>query len=168
MLAVGAAVRDIPHALGLDRFPPLYRDGLFLTALLAGSMFWLSLWLLGVERPMRLPQIFTWDFLSLTLWQPFLEELLFRGGLQGQISRHAWGQKTWKGVTTANAITSLGFMLGHWWRHQWFWALAVIIPSLIFGFFRDRYTNVYPAMALHMFYNVGFFLLMGLPGSQRL
>jgi membrane protease YdiL (CAAX protease family) len=39
----------------------------------------------------------------------------------------------------------------------------VLFPSLIFGYFRDRYTSIYPCMVLHAFYNAGYFGLTGLP-----
>jgi len=156
-------VGEITRILGLDRSPPFHQDGLFLTVLLAGGVFWLSLWLCLPVQPIALRQVFSWAFLSLTLWQPCAEELAFRGVLQGQLSQQAWGHRTWGRLTLANLVTSLVFVLGHWWRHPPLWAMAVVLPSLIFGSVRDRYTSVYPAMALHMFYNVGYFVLTGLP-----
>jgi membrane protease YdiL (CAAX protease family) len=41
------------------------------------------------------------------------------------------------------------------------WAAAMLFPSLVFGYFRDRYRSVVPAAALHVFYNAGWFLLRG-------
>jgi membrane protease YdiL (CAAX protease family) len=35
----------------------------------------------------------------------------------------------------------------------------VLLPSLLYGYFRDRHGSVYPAIALHVFYNAGYFLL---------
>jgi membrane protease YdiL (CAAX protease family) len=102
-------------------------------------------------------------FFSLVLWRPVLEELLFRGFLQGLLSGQSWGQKALRGVTVANGITTLLFMLGHLWGHTLPWAIAVVVPSLIFGYFRDRFGSVYPAIVLHSFYNTGYFLLTGLP-----
>jgi len=37
-----------------------------------------------------------------------------------------------------------------------FWALAAFVPSMLFGYFRDRYACIYPALALHIVYNSGF------------
>ena len=37
--------------------------------------------------------------------------------------------------------------------------MSVFVPSLIFGYFRDRYRNIVPAVLLHVFYNTGFVLL---------
>jgi membrane protease YdiL (CAAX protease family) len=62
-----------------------------------------------------------------------------------------------------NLITSLLFVLGHLWQHPAAWAVAIAVPSLVFGWFRDRHDSVYPCIALHMFYNTGYFALTGLP-----
>ena len=132
-------------------------------ALLAGGGFWLLLWLFTLVQPLAPAQVLSWRFLSLALGQPILEELFFRGFLQGQLHRQAWGRKSWGGVTVANGVTSLLFMLGHWRHHPPLWAVAVLTPSLIFGYFRDRYTSVYPSMTLHVVYNMGYFLLTGFP-----
>ena len=36
---------------------------------------------------------------------------------------------------------------------------AVIVPSLIFGYFRDRHGNIHAAVVLHVFYNAGYLWL---------
>ena len=74
--------------------------------------------------------------------------------LAGSVKRCTWGQRSWHGCTTANGITSLLFMVGHWWQHPPLWALAVLLPALLFGWLRDRYDSVYPPMTLHTVYNV--------------
>lgn len=164
-IAAGArqTAADITRTLGLDRCPPFFRDELLLAALLAGGLFVLGLWLFVPGQPLALRWVVSWDFLSLTLWQPLLEELLFRGFLQGQLSRASWGPQAWHGMTAANVITSLLFMLGHWWHHAPLWAIAVLAPSLLFGYVRDRYTSVYSSIALHGGYNAGYFWLTGVP-----
>ncbi len=40
-------------------------------------------------------------------------------------------------------------------------AAATFCPSLVFGYFRDRYDSIAPGAALHVFYNAGWFLLTG-------
>lgn len=149
--------------LGLAWCPAVYRDILFRAALLAGIGFWVGLWLSVPVRPMTPAQVLSPAFLSLVLWQPILEEFLFRGYLQGQFCRHCWGQQRWYGITAANGCTSLLFAAGHCWGHPPLWAAAVLVPSLIFGYFRDRYASIYPCMVLHAFYNAGYFGLTGLP-----
>ena len=150
---------------GCDRFPPFHRDWSFLLALLAGVVFWLLLWVLVPVDPLPWTLVWSLPFLSVVIWQPLIEELLFRGVLQGQLLRVSWGRSTTGGITSANGITSLLFMFGHWYGHSLVWTISVIVPSLLFGFMRDRFQSTYPAMALHMFYNAGYFLLTG--GSSR-
>lgn len=142
---------------------PFYRDWVFLGALLAGGIFWLTLALMAPVRPLLWRQVVSWPFLALALWHPGWEELLFRGLLQGYCAQYAWGRCSWRGLSGANAATSVLFVLGHWWFHPLPWALAVLLPSLVFGLVRDRYGSVYPAVALHAFYNAGYFWLTGLP-----
>jgi membrane protease YdiL (CAAX protease family) len=159
---------EIARQLGLDRCPPFYRDVLFFIVLLAGGLFWLGLWLFSHVRPLGVREIWSWAFLSLVLWHPVFEELLFRGFLQGLLGRQSWGQWASGGMTVANGITTLLFMTGHWWSHSPRWALAVIIPSLVFGYLRDRYGSVYPSIAVHAFYNTGYFYLTGIPIASGL
>jgi len=127
----------------------------FWLALLAGVVFWLVL--LGLGSTHAVP---VWSaLLSLVLMQPVIEELLFRGLLQGQLLQLAWGRWQWGGFTTANLAVSVVFVALHFMSHPPLWALGVLFPSLLFGYFRDRHHCVYPSIALHVFYNAGFFLL---------
>ena len=97
----------------------------------------------------------------LALVYPVLEELAFRGFLQEALYKTAQGKKTWLGISGANALTSVIFALFHLLRHPPLWAASIIFPSLVFGFFRDRYERVTPAIVLHVFYNAGYFWLFG-------
>ena len=63
----------------------------------------------------------------------------------------------------ANGIAAALFAAGHLMNHPTLWAVAVMLPALTFGFFRDRYDSIWPAIALHMFYNTGYFVMTGLP-----
>ena len=101
-------------------------------------------------------------FLAVALWLPFVEELLFRGLIQGQLARCSWGRRAIHEVTLANCATSVLFMAGHWFTHPPRGALSVLIPSLIFGLVRDRLQSIYPATVLHCFYNSGYFILAGM------
>lgn len=149
--------------LGLDTCPPFYKDPLFLLALLAGVLFWLFLGIRQPTTPMRTEEMFSRPFLFLVVWQPFVEELLFRGFLQGAWLKREWGRRSFLGITTANLVASLAFASAHFFSHPPLWAAAVFFPSLLFGFFRDRHASLYPAVALHLFYNGGYFFLTGLP-----
>ncbi len=149
--------------LGLRWCPWFYRDPWFYGALLAGLGFWLGLWLAVPIRPLPLSQILSPAFFLLVVGHPALEEVLFRGYLQSYCSKQPWGQRTWRGVTLANAGTALAFTLGHLWTHPPLWALAVLAPALVFGYSRERYASLYPGLLLHIFYNAGYFGLVGLP-----
>ena len=90
---------------------------------------------------------------------PILEELSFRGAIQGFIARKVNKNFIYQ-LSYANIITSILFVLTHLFYHQLFWALLVFIPSLIFGYFKDRTTSVMPSIALHMFYNLVYFKIV--------
>jgi hypothetical protein len=152
--------KNLLKDLGLLTCRPFLADRQFILALLAGVVVWLGFWLVV---PGWLPSLgFHANFLiflSLVLWQPVLEELLFRGIIQGQFLARAWGGKMRWGLTHANLLTSVLFVLAHTLYHPPLWAFAVFVPSLVFGHFRDRYGSIYPALLLHVFYNAGYFLL---------
>ncbi len=99
------------------------------------------------------------------LFFPVLEEFAFRGFVQTTLAKTAWGKKTKFGFSAANAFTSVVFVLFHLLSHSPLWAGLTFFPSLIFGFFRDRYDRVMPAIVLHVFYNAGYFWLFGAPIS---
>ena len=90
---------------------------------------------------------------SFIIWQPVIEEVLFRGVIQGQLIKNNWAQLNYYGFSLANAITSLLFMSVHLVNHSVFWAISVILPSLVFGYFKDRHRHIYPGLILHSTYN---------------
>jgi membrane protease YdiL (CAAX protease family) len=139
------------------------RNGLgdfhFILALLAGMLFWLLWpWLAGSgeEAP-----AYNWPALAmLILLQPLMEELLFRGLIQGKLLAYAWGRRRLVGLTQANLTSSVLFTTLHFTSHPPLWAMGVLLPSLLFGYFRDRHDSIYPAIVLHIFYNAGYFLIL--------
>ena len=136
-------------------------DWHFALALLAGVLFWL-----GLAGPAEGAAVHGWAALALlVLLQPLFEELLFRGLVQGKLLARAWGRRRCAGLTGANLATSALFTALHFASHPPLWAAGVLLPSLLFGYFRDRHDSVYPAIALHVFYNAGYFLLPLLKGS---
>ncbi len=148
-------------SLGLQDHRPFHRDSVFLFLLALGPMIWLAMMGFSAFQPLPWHGIWSVAFLSVALWQPLFEELLFRGVIQGQLRQTMWGQKTWLGVSMANLMVSLLFVLAHLANHSIPWSLLVFAPSLCFGFVRDRFGSVYPAIALHVFYNAGYFFLIG-------
>ncbi len=142
-----------PH-LGLLRWPP---DAHLALAGLAAVPVWLVLgWTLGPS--MFQPRGWTGWFVFVLLW-PLIEELLFRGLLQGQLlrlSQNTVQPRRIGRVTWANALTTLAFVALHLPAQPLAWALAVALPSLVFGHLRERFASVWPAVGLHVVYNAGF------------
>lgn len=147
--------------IGLQLNRPFHRDSVFLLLLALGPVVWFAM--IGYLAFEPLPWLAIWSpaFLSAALWQPLFEELLFRGIVQGHLLQSRAKHRTWNGLSLANFLTSLLFTLAHLAAHSISWALLVFVPSLCFGFVRDRFESVYPSIALHAFYNTGFFLLTG-------
>lgn len=141
------------------------RDRFFLLAVALGPPVWLALlfmpWLPLAGRSFTLAQL-----LVLALIFPVLEELAFRGLIQGYCLRVAQLRTRRFGVTGANGLTSLLFAAAHLF-HQPLWIAALILlPSLIFGELRDRFGTTLPSMLLHSYYNFGFFLTLMLKSQQ--
>jgi membrane protease YdiL (CAAX protease family) len=133
-------------------------------AILAAPLFWLTCYLtvrpeLNLLWPLQAPG----RFLLLAFLYPILEELAFRGFLQGWLVDTPWGARQWRGLSAANAVTSATFAAAHLLAHPWPWAAATFFPSLVFGFFRDRYRRLAVPMGLHVFYNLGYYWLFGTP-----
>ena len=146
-------VRQVVRDLGLRRAAPGSLGALFLSVLLVGLPVGFYI---GMQAPPRTG--FGWPLLvSLVVWQPVVEELLFRGLLQGALRRTRFGLSAWMGFSVANLVTSVAFVLLHLARHTLPWAVAVFFPSLLFGLFRDRADSTWPAICLHVAFNAAFF-----------
>ena len=152
-------MRALLRDLALERIPPFFRDRQFLAAMGIGLLFWLALAWNGASATSFRPVA----FLSLCIAQPLFEELIFRGVLQGELLCQPWGAVARWGVSAANAVTSVAFTALHFISHPPIWALSVLIPSLLFGYFRERHQSLYPPLALHIYYNTGYFLITGFP-----
>jgi len=136
------------------------RDHQFHLALAAAPLFLLALSLVLPEWDEQVRLGWT-IVLAAVLWQPFVEELLFRGFLQGYLqgwfARLSGARLMVAGVDLANIVTSALFALAHLVHSPPLWAAAVFFPSLVFGHFRRRHGSVVPSILLHAFYNACFF-----------
>jgi membrane protease YdiL (CAAX protease family) len=112
-------------------------------------------------QPLPWFQVWSPAFLSLAFIQPVIEELLFRGVIQGCLLHTAWGQRTLGCLSLANLVTSVAFSSAHMANHTLVWSILILAPSLAFGILRERFDSVYPPITLHVFYNAGYFLLAG-------
>lgn len=97
------------------------------------------------------------ELLYLGVLYPLIEEILFRGALQGWLRRRALLCRTLLGLSGANLLTSAIFTALHFIAHPPLAALSVFVPSLVFGHFRDRHGDLRAPIALHMYYNIGYF-----------
>ena len=128
------------------------------------------MWAAVFAAPVTLSLLFWWqpelrsvtvqwpkEAIMLILLLPLIEELAFRGYLQGRLAASAVQRFCIYGISGQNLITTAVFSSFHLLSHSILWSLAVIIPSLIFGFFRDKYQSVIPAVMLHAYYNGMYF-----------
>ncbi len=136
----------------------MLRDRQFFWALLIAPL----LWLIGYYFYSPTPD-WTWpllqprEFALLVMVYPCVEELLFRGLLQGWLLERANLQRHWQGLTLANLVTSGIFTALHFFAHPPLAAASVLLPSLVFGYFRDRYGRLHAPILLHVYYNLGYF-----------
>ncbi|MEH6823954.1 MAG: JDVT-CTERM system glutamic-type intramembrane protease [Motiliproteus sp.] len=130
-------------------------------ATIAAPAFWLTSILFGVFtwQP-SLKVVTTSFFIESALIYPVLEELFFRGWLQGKLKSYAWGAYRLWGISVANLVAALSFALLHLQSQPALWAVLIIFPGLIFGSLKDRYNTVVPSVLMHVYYNAGFFILM--------
>jgi membrane protease YdiL (CAAX protease family) len=139
----------------LGRDPQLY--AVIAASIATGLVLW---WWLpaGYARPIAADP---WRLAGFLLFYPLLEEWLFRGLLQGELLQHGWGRRRWLGISSANALTTLAFVLLHLVNHPPGWALAVAAPSLALGHLRERHHSLLPALLLHPLFNLTY-LVAGL------
>jgi hypothetical protein len=138
------------------------RDKQLWAAVAAGPAFWSGLlWWSGASPDLSWPISEPLQFMKLALGFPVFEELVFRGGLQTFVLRFPLGRKCWHGVTAANILVSALFGAAHLFSHAPLWAASTVLPSIVFGYFRDRHASLVSPIALHVVYNSGYFWLFG-------
>ncbi|MBI5042172.1 MAG: JDVT-CTERM system CAAX-type protease [Gammaproteobacteria bacterium] len=133
-------------------------DSQFRLAVIAAPLVWLLGYLAFTPDPdwawpLHRPR----EVLYLAVLHPCIEELLFRGLLQGWLLERAGFRRRWQGLTTANLFTSGIFTVLHFFAHPPLAAAAVLVPSLVFGYFRDRHGSLHAPILLHVYYNLGYF-----------
>ena len=100
----------------------------------------------------------SWQFLlMIILVYPIIEELAFRGFIQESLQSY-WNKKRLiASISLANIATSILFTALHVVAFDNWWLLSVIIPSLIFGYLKDKCHHILPSICLHIYYNAGYF-----------
>jgi uncharacterized protein len=151
------AMNGLLHSLGLRRPGPAWfqwlGDSHFVFAALAAAPAWVALAYLAGER-MRADMAIA-ALVSLVVVQPVIEELVFRGALQGYLLERGFARRIGP-VSLANLGTTAAFVALHFATQPAAWAIAVTAPSLVFGHLRERFGSVLPAIAMHSLYNAGF------------
>lgn len=151
--------RMVLKEIGLDRWPPLSKDKVFWLALFAGAVVWFVIYLTVAPTFSIENRSIAGILLTSIIYYPVLEEILFRGIFQGQLLKYSWGRKKFLYFSAANWVVSWLFVVTHFWYQPMLWALMIIAPSLVYGYFRDRYSSIYPSIILHAFYNGGFVVI---------
>ncbi len=96
--------------------------------------------------------------LMLCVLVPVLEELVFRGLIQGYFRNWVWARGGWVGITAANLLTSLLFVLMHWLTRDGLTAMLVVLPSIYLGVVRDRISSLSMCVLIHILWNLTWYL----------
>lgn len=137
----------------------MIRDIRFWLALAAGpAAVWGLSWLPGLSwSPGWPPGSWQWPVLAILVYPP-LEETVFRGGVQPWLAVRT--VRRWGPLSAANVGTSLLFSVAHLPFQPPWWAAAVLLPSLVFGYFRERHDGLAAPITLHAAYNASYVLLL--------
>ncbi len=139
-------------------FKRVVSDVHFGFAVLLGPIVWFVLWWL-TGRPAASAAVFGVLLMGVVIY-PVIEELAFRGFIQGQLLEKAiFRENIVLKISNANLVTSFLFASFHLFNQPPLWAASIFFPSLVFGYFRERYDAVVPSIVLHAWYNLGFLVL---------
>ena len=124
--------------------------------------------LTGIGLWIALPHGFAKDIVAsplllvnILLLYPLVEEVLFRGIIQGELLNRSSLAIRDLGISRANLITSILFVGLHFVNHPPSWALAVLVPSLTLGHIRERYPSLAAPILLHILFNA-IYLIAGI------
>ena len=102
---------------------------------------------------------------AILLLFPVLEEIVFRGLIHDYIYLKLSTWDKYLGITSANWLTTLLFCLTHLVTRSLIVALLVIVPSLVLGSLRDKGFSIKALAAIHVYWNGGVYLLVGIPSG---
>ncbi len=130
----------------------------WLSVLLAPLLLWLFLSLINPINNNTTHNLTT--IFLIILLNPILEEIVFRGYLQNMLLKYKPLVINIIGISFANLIVSIIFALLHLLNSSAIMAAAILIPSLVFGFFYQRYQSIIPSILLHIYYNIIFLIMV--------
>lgn len=138
-----------------------YRDPILILSIISTLLFLFVLQYLvtppiNLLWPINQPKI----FILLVLVYPILEEIVFRGALLEFLHRRIQGNIVTH-ISKANVVSTLLFTALHFINHPFLWASSVIIPSLLFGYFKEKYNSLLPPIFLHIFFNASYYWIFG-------
>ncbi len=88
-----------------------------------------------------------------------VEEVIFRGAVQGWLLRKEVFKSSLLGFSRANWLTSALFAAAHVWQHLLSLVPGYLLVSLVLGYFRERYRGILVPVVLHAWYNLALLLL---------
>lgn len=143
---------------------PYWQQRDFVLACISALLLWPVFKFFDLPIPVISTAPLAYTLLLFIFVFPILEEIVFRGLVQESIQQLLANtpcpkQIIWR-IGSANILASTFFSLSHFWAHSAGWAIASFVPSLVFGYFKDRYQSLSPSITLHIFYNLVFYLLL--------
>lgn len=95
---------------------------------------------------------------GLCLWQPFWEELVFRGILLNALAGIT--SLRWGALSLANLLQATLFALAHLLHHAPLGAAATLLPALALGYLAERQGHIGGAFFTHAAWNLTYFNLI--------
>lgn len=95
---------------------------------------------------------------GLCLWQPFWEELIFRGILLNALAGMAPIRRGF--LSLANLLQATLFALAHLLHHAPLAAAATLVPALALGYLAERQGHIGGAFITHAAWNLAYFNLV--------
>jgi membrane protease YdiL (CAAX protease family) len=136
-----------------------WQDRFFLIGLILPLPVWLLIYHTDL-LPLAAVELSWKDLLLVGVLFPVLEELAFRGLIQGYLLQKPALSSRSIGITGANGVTSLLFAALHLISQPVGLAVLIFFPSLVFGELRDRFNRTLPSIFMHVYYNVGLLLVL--------